>query len=158
MKVSPQTLFAVGASIVVAAVIAVGLFLNGNPAEVRRQRLDEQRISDLQSLSSAINGHFETQRRLPASLAELDRRLQWRYVRDRDPATGQPYEYRATGEQSYQLCATFETEGNFTGYGLASVGFRPGITTEQYLPQTWDHGAGRNCFPFDVTPNPAPTR
>jgi hypothetical protein len=160
--VKAQTIFAVGATVVVAAVIAVGLFLNGNPAEVRRQRLDEQRISDLNALSSAVDATLQSGGALPASLAELGRDRRWTFLRDRDPVTGEPYEYRTTGARSYELCATFDTSSSPGAARLAPVGFLalgiPATPRSQDAAGFWDHGPGRHCFMFTAAAVPQSPR
>ena len=50
-----------------------------------------------------------------------------------DASTG-PYEYRTTGSQTYELCATFERESRGTEAAIAE-GF-------------WSHAAGRRCYPL----------
>ena len=129
----PQTLFVAGATIAVVAVIAVGLVLNGPPAEVRRQRLDEQRIAHLTAISHAVDTLWRADRRLPENLDMLGRDARFRYVRPSDPVTGAAYEYRVTGAQSYELCAVFDTTG--TSDSAPGVAF-------------WNHGPGRHCFAF----------
>jgi hypothetical protein len=129
-----QTLFVAGATIAVVAVIVVGLILNGPPAEVRRQRLDEQRIAHLTAISHAVDTVWRADRRLPESLDVLGRDARFRYVRPRDPVTGEAYEYRVTGAQSYELCANFDTTGTSTD-SAPDVPF-------------WNHGPGRHCFAF----------
>jgi len=140
----PQTLFVAGATVAVVAVIAVGLVLNGPPAEVRRQRLDEQRIAHLTAISHAVDAIWRADRRLPENLDVLGHDARFRYVRPRDPVTGEAYEYRVTGAQSYELCANFDT----TGTGTDSAPDVP----------FWNHGPGRHCFMFTAQPAESPLR
>ena len=141
MKTSPQTLFAAGASIVVLAVVTIGLYLNGSPLDVRRERLDQQRVSDLRAISNALD---QTARSpggaLPAALSGLDRDERWAYLRTRDAVTGETYEYRVTGDRSYELCAQFDAAGAGTAYETSPEN------------SFWQHAAGRHCFAFTVRP------
>ena len=58
----------------------------------------------------------------------------------RDPATAEPYEYRTTGEKSYELCAFFDREDE-----------RPEERSRSELlassERFWTHDSGRVCFP-----------
>ena len=49
---------------IIAAVI-YGLFLIGSPAKQRQIKFDQQRISDLQTISSAVNFYQDRKKRLP---------------------------------------------------------------------------------------------
>ena len=118
------------ASAAVLVIVLGGLFAIGRPAEARALRLDEQRVEDLRDISRWANLYFERHARLPSSLEELSREggvdaSQWN-------ATGGAYEYRATGADTYQLCATFERD-SAEQHRLGSGSF-------------WSHGAGRRCF------------
>jgi hypothetical protein len=147
VKWSAHTLFAAGATVTVVAVVAVGLFLNGNPAEVRRQRLDEQRISDLRALSNAVDAYTLRQQRLPENLAALEPEERFSFVRSVDLATGQPYEYRVTSERTYELCASFDTTGGAGSFYVRTSLFG-GVAIQGANPSFWDHGPGRHCFEF----------
>jgi hypothetical protein len=124
-----RVLLGVGIAAVVAAVVA-GLVVAGPPAKGRMQRLDRGRADDLRSIAASIDTFWRGHERLPDSLGELvaDPRAQ---VSTRDPESERPYEYRITGEDSYELCAVF---------ALASVTDNPADDA------FWLHGAGRHCF------------
>jgi hypothetical protein len=127
--VSPHAALGGVALVVVAAAITGGLWLIGSPAEARLERLDERRVEDLRRLSTLVDAYWRSHRRLPGSIAEVRSEPG---VAGRDPVTGQPYEFRATGERQYELCAFFD---------------RKSVTTEW---SSWSHGAGRTCFPIEV--------
>jgi hypothetical protein len=144
MKASPQSLFAAGASIMVLAVIAVGLFLNGSPADVRRQRLDQQRVADLRAISNGIDEQWSTQNRLPENLAALGNNPRLSYLRTSDPDTEVAYEYRVTGPQTFELCGVFETKS----VDPSTMPWGSGVF--DLNSPFWHHEQGRHCFLFTV--------
>ena len=122
-------------SVAILTAVIVGAVLLDSPAEARLRRLDERRVEDLRELAYAIDAYWTLEERLPSSLAELpDERG---YLAELvDPETGEPYEYRVLGEDSYELCAIFASE-----------------TTEQFetpFQDAWFHGSGRKCFQLNV--------
>lgn len=122
------------ASLVVLAVLAAGFMVLRSPAEERLYRLDERRIENLIGIARSVDVYAERHDTLPESLEDL-RRENLGPV-PRDPVTGASYEYRPTGEDTYELCAELA---------------RP--TPEEnraYLTPEWRHGAGRTCFPREV--------
>jgi hypothetical protein len=123
------------AAVAVVAVVALtGLPIVGPPAAERARRLDERRVGDLRAVASAVNVYFTRHDRLPRSLAELSAEGGLD-VRQRARETG-PFEYRVTGERSYELCAVFEREA-----------------AARRLPADgdfWAHGVGRQCFPLTI--------
>lgn len=138
MRLRPATLFAALASTAVAAGIAAGLMTIGSPSEVRMRRLDEQRVSDLQSISNAITTYRRTHEALPATLHELVRPDVFPSVRLKDAASGRPYDYIVKDAGAYEICAEFDTptdDGIETGRGVSSF---------------WKHGRGRQCFGLEA--------
>lgn len=96
-----------GAGVAVAASIVAAIATIGTPARQRMLRLDERRVHDITQLQSAIEGHFEIEGGLPASLDALARSRAWAAREFRDPDTGEAYGYRILDARRYQLCATF---------------------------------------------------
>ena len=139
---SVNTGSAVASSIVVAAAVVAGLYLGGTPGEQRLVRFDLRRVSDLQSLSSAIDRRWESFEQLPATLDELVDGVLLKRM-PLDPETGAPYVYEPIADNSYRLCATFSR---------ATVDPRPG--------DFWVHEPGYRCFDFTLVasePEPGPS-
>lgn len=112
---------------VVLVVVFVGLLVSGSPAAARARRLDAARVAALRDLAQVIDVHWTGHGRLPAVLDDL--RAEGRpYLRRLDPETGEPYEYRALTDSTYELCARFAKESRSGGDDL------------------WAHGSGRCCF------------
>lgn len=138
---SPRArLFAGLAAAVVVTTVVVAFITIGPPWEIRRERLDAQRTSDLQRLSAAIERYHHTHGRLPTELSELEAEPRY-FVDIRDPVSGEMYEYiPGENEKAYRLCARFETE---------SEADAPGPTREGST--FWRHQPGRTCYTFEVT-------
>lgn len=135
----------------VIASLVSGFFIGGSPAAERERKLDEQRISALQQISSTLEAYYHEKTALPASLDELTKNSNYYLPSLLDPKTGAPYEYRPTGANSYDLCAVFETES---------------LPYDQNQPQysrpypyggvmSWDHGIGLKCYQVTVKIEPA---
>lgn len=123
------------ALVVIAATIVGGIVMLGAPSEARRERLDESRVQDLEAVAGAIDLYWTRRGVLPASLDTLVNALGVK-ARMIDPASAEPYTYRALDSLRYELCASFD-----------------GATTLEAHPRGdrfWAHGEGRQCFTREV--------
>lgn len=143
MTTGTHAVFGVAASIVVMFAIVWGFILAGSPANRRLERLDEQRLQDLQTVASEIqsmvaytDGRKELKEPLPKTLDEAVRRARGARLNSRDPATGQPYRYTIKSETTYELCARF-TRRRESDYRVF-----------------WNHPAGEHCFTINVLDPP----
>lgn len=129
-----------GAIGVVVAAVVTGLVLSGSPAKARLEKLDERRVQDLRSLVRAADLAWTRQGTLPGSLAELAELASLPAERTRDPQTGEPYEYRPSAGEGYELCATF-----------ALTADHPSTVLDRMAKDTfWSHGGGRHCFDLEA--------
>ena len=90
---------------VALASIVGGIVLVGSPGEQRLIALDKKRVGDLRWLELAVRRYQTRNGALPASLAVISAD---QVTHINDPVTGEPYTYRVTGEQSFQVCAVFD--------------------------------------------------
>lgn len=143
-----------GAGVIVAALAAIagGLWLVGSPGQARRVRLDERRVTDLQSIATNVDVYWSRQRTLPETLEVVAATSAGRPT-PVDPVSAQPYEYRVLGTNEYELCATFDTESQ-PGRSDDSPAFGADVPPGRYgdRPAFWRHGAGRQCY--RLTPRP----
>lgn len=127
-------LFAGSVTAVTLATVVTGIMIAGSPSTARSQRLDLLRVQHLVSIASSVDIYRSREGRLPPGLVSLatDRSAAPQAVRD--PATNALYEYLPESDDSYRLCAVFETEDRepriFYTRGAAF----------------WGHGAGRHCY------------
>jgi hypothetical protein len=130
---------AIVVSAVVAAIIA-GLLLIGSPAEQRVLALDRHRESDLSNITRATTRYWDLHSSLPQSLDELAKYPSGYAFSITDPETGAPYEYRITGEKTFELCATFGAP-------------TPKSPDEGLNVPAYRHDAGRQCFDLTASPD-----
>lgn len=123
----------VGVIVVVAAAVVAGLVISGPPAEQRRLRADERRVSDLQQLSRAIQSYYVETTSLPGELDALVNGWISSGL-PRDPETEADYGYEITGDSTFRLCAEFARESRADTAG-----------------EFWLHGEGRHCYVLDFS-------
>jgi outer membrane murein-binding lipoprotein Lpp len=101
-----RTWLAGGMFVIVAAAVAGGFVLAGTPAAARLQRLDERRVSDLRRAQAFVDNYHARHGQMPGAIdAAVENASD--AERLRDPETDEPYEYHATGDTAYELCAVF---------------------------------------------------
>ena len=129
-----RSIFGVALGLVSAAAVVAGLAVVGSPAEARLKRLDERRVTDLQTLNNLLNQYWSRHKALPASLDEALNSAGWASS-TRDPVTGELYPYRIVEGRRYELCATFDRASD-----------QPPSTSAPF----WSHSSGRQCFPMEI--------
>jgi hypothetical protein len=155
-RISSAKAFAMAVGLLVALAVGYGIYLAGSPGKERARKFDDQRLSDLQQISAAVDGYFEKNGRIPASMDDLGTVMTdpW-YIRStKDPLTGQPYEYLTSGATTYRLCAVF-TLATEVVPGPPKAMYEP---TRPYPmggypggpnPVDWTHPTGRHCWDLD---------
>ncbi|MGD0288671.1 MAG: DUF5671 domain-containing protein [Candidatus Binataceae bacterium] len=135
---------ALGATVVVAALVIIGFAVAGSPERSRLERYDRQRVSDLGKLQEKIVDYRAKKKQLPASLDLLNDAISG-FTPPRDPSSNSPYEYRATGPLSFELCANFS---------LPSGSEEPATWIPPYgIPgSNWKHAASHVCFARSIDP------
>ncbi|MBI5412171.1 hypothetical protein HZA43_03270 [Candidatus Peregrinibacteria bacterium] len=145
------TIVGYSASVIVVAVLVLGFLIAGSPSTQRRIRLDEQRVSDLQTLQNEIVNYWQFKNQLPTSQNQLKNDLTG-FVPPRDPATQTPYQYSSSGSLTFNLCATFTLPSLFRN-GSPKNTFAPSPYYNMIQPNlTWDHDAGTQCFKRTIDP------
>lgn len=130
----------IGAGAVVLAVCIYGFYSIDSPSVVRDIAIDRNQVNDLQEIQWRIEEYYATNNQLPTSIEEV-------YVEGMTiptaPEERSPYQYQMTGEDSYQLCATFARATPESEKSIA----RPIYDDPGYLKnQNWDHPTGNYCF------------
>ena len=117
------------------AVVAAHLYFVGSPASQVRKLNDAARISDLSSLQSALQYHYQYEGELPDNINSIYDF----YGATTDMKTGKEYGYTYSADdgQTYSLCATFEEP--YTSKGTAT-------TSDELNSSYWNHGVGEKCF------------
>lgn len=125
--------FAIGASVIVAAVLTVAFYNSGTPSYQRQLSIDRARVERLRQIA----GQLQNRQQLPASLDEI----RSQYLRVSDPETDIPFEYRVKDATHYELCATFTAQSEDWEQ-------RPNNRSH------WAHPPGRYCYSLDQKVNP----
>lgn len=148
-----------GAFAVVIASIIAGFFIMGSPAQVRLYRFDDQKVSDLQNIQYQVVNFWQTKKRLPQTLAEMEDPLGG-FTAPRDTQTGESYVYEIVkAPHTFKLCATFnaETQQNSPYYDESGLG-RPAYPSmmADAFGSSWKHGVGEQCFERTIDPDKYP--
>jgi hypothetical protein len=140
-------------ALVLAAVI-YGFVVVGSPWAVRGYKLDDTRVSDFSTIQSAAQEFYNSNNRLPNSIAELASSTVGSYYATQniftDPSTQQAYDYKVTSATGYQLCTTFaassqeesQNDSNYVSYPVVYGG--AGTLNNQ-------HPAGYGCIAYSVS-------
>lgn len=142
------------AGILVLITIVAGFFIVGTPAQARLQRLDVDKVNDLQNIQSQVISYWQSKRSLPATLGDVSNPVSGYGSIPVDPQTNAPYEYKVTGALSFELCATFNTEG--VGNNYMNEGYYPESVPygdKTMMAGNWNHIAGHTCFDRTIDPD-----
>jgi hypothetical protein len=133
---------------VLVASIVLGFFIVGSPAKQRDIRFDEKRITDLQEIQGQVVMYWQKKDELPKTLEDLGKNISG-YQAPSDPQTQAAYKYTLKTNLSFELCATFTTDGTSLGiYGNKSVP----VTSYDSSSTNWDHKTGETCFTRTIDP------
>lgn len=146
-----------GGALVLAAVI-YSFSVMGSPGKQRQLRLDDRRVSDLQTIQYQVINFWQQKSKLPQDLKELVSPLSG-YSLPVPPEVekGEVYEYNVLGTLRFELCATFALPipKGWREYG--GVGIVPMMNNVKEVAvsypypgggtnESWDHEAGHTCF------------
>jgi hypothetical protein len=140
--------FAYAASAILVVVAIAGFAVAGSPKRARLQHLDAKRLQDLDSIQDEVVSYFKSKRELPTSTAELDDDLRGFTV----PSDPEPYQYRKTGEFSFELCADFALQDDDARHSVARWNWQAANPRDVI----WNHPAGHVCFSRKVDPSRYP--
>lgn len=144
-------LMATGSVVVIVASIIGGFYFVGTPIVARQQKMDSERVSELQTLQNQLVTYWNQKDKLPDQLSELVDPLSGFEV-PLDPETNTSYTYKKTGELTFELCAVFARE---TPKWERTQGKSPFMMYDQYGNPTsdnWDHEAGEKCYSRTIDP------
>lgn len=144
------------------ALIMFSFRVMGSPKEQRSLRLDERRVSDLQTIQWQVINYWQNKGRLPSSLTDLKDPISYSTLPlDPEFEKGYSYEYATTSKLSFELCATFGAnmpkgwQENSGGNIMPMYNDKMVATSAAYpggVNDSWDHGKGRTCFTRTIDP------
>ena len=150
---SRRNMWRIIATVLVLGSIISGFAVIGSPKSQRLARYDEQKVADLQNIQSQILSYWQAKQVLPANLEDLRDPFSY-YSIPTDPQTNEAYEYRVTGNRSFEICTDFNLESS-------QVAEKARISNAYYYVgmenENWQHAEGRQCFSRTVDPDRYPT-
>jgi hypothetical protein len=161
--------FGIFASVLVLGSVVWSFMVMGSPATQRAYRLDERRVSDLQSIQWQVINYWQQKQKLPKDLSDLANPISG-YSLPVDPEfdAGVAYEYNTTGKMAFELCATFSKpmpkgwqENSGTVMPMPMAANEAAVSTMARpayggVNESWDHDAGRTCFTRTIDPDMYP--
>ena len=140
-------------SAIVLAVVVVAFVVIGSPNDERMRRFDTERVSDLQTIQYRLVDYWQAKDMLPADLSMLRDDLRGVDV-PVDPETGEAYRYEVLSEESFRLCAVFNTS---SADNQPKPLYREPLFVGSRAPfvgeDNWDHAAGEVCFERTIDPD-----
>lgn len=142
---------------IVAAGVIGGFFVAGTPQNQRLIRIDERKVSDLQSIQWQIISYWQRKEILPPDLGSLADPLGGFSV-PRDPETGAEYDYRVVEDLGFELCAVFNTSDSDSRQAPIKPADVPDRSGYDFgVNETWSHGVGEKCFRRVIDPELYPS-
>jgi len=145
-SITPTRALALAVSLLVLATVVTALWIAGSPLSERSRRLDTQRLSDLQYISSGVDSYYVKTAALPTSLAVMQGKGptdSYMLGNLTDPVSSVPYEYLPATGAAYSVCATFDRPSE-------DLDKTAPVRAPYPVDQTWSHPAGYYCFPVDA--------
>ncbi|HYE23203.1 MAG TPA: DUF5671 domain-containing protein [Candidatus Paceibacterota bacterium] len=131
-------------------VVLAGFYIIGTPTDMRLQRLDAQKVQDLQSIQGQLVYYYQQKQELPESIDQLSDPISG-FTVPADPETGASYEYRVTSGTSFVLCGTFRRDSIDTR-GQGEYSMRDASYPSRGISDNWVHGTGEVCFERTIDP------
>jgi hypothetical protein len=157
-KIKIGLIFGIAGVILVLGSVFYSFSIMGSPAKQRLLRLDDKRLSDLQSLQYQIINYWQQKEKLPKNLSDLSNPMTG-YSLPVPPEfnNGEKYEYIINDENklSFKLCATFalpipkgwrESQGYYAGGITKDIAISSSVYQEGGLNESWNHDIGYTCF------------
>ncbi|MFH0840461.1 MAG: DUF5671 domain-containing protein [bacterium] len=151
-------IFFFGSIALVLASFITAFCLVDSPQVARDRKADLEVVNDFSMISESINIYYNNQKALPADLNVLTEE-NGVYLTTKelghliDKNAEEKYEYKITGTDSFELCATFKTSNKEAKDDL----------DYRYYGEYWNHDAGYQClkkkvndYSKDGSPIPVP--
>ncbi len=135
--------FAWGSGSLVLIAITFSFFVIGSPATARLTQLDNQKLSDLQTIQQQVVNYWQTKEKLPITLNELNDSISgFRVPVDPQSKTNYVYTIKDQVNLSFELCATFNKQSDNVNEQIV----KPMYYSSDLYAQNWNHPAGYFCF------------
>ncbi len=152
-KTNIHRIVGIASSVIIVGCVIAGFFIVGTPSEQRAVRFDETRVNDLAQIQGEVISYWIQKDVLPETLGDVTNSING-YIAPIDPDSGEPYKYRATGDLSFELCATFVTSSEendvYKNSNRPMEVYYGGMTAQSFA---WDHSTGEKCFERTIDPD-----
>jgi hypothetical protein len=142
-------------TILVLAVLVLGFIVVGSPMKQRQIRMDERRVSDLQTIQYQIIDYWRYKEELPKTTAELKNSISG-FTAPLDPETEAPYEYKVLSPFKFSLCTTFNQDNPYSKIKAQAEYPYSAKCVDGYcgnsLNDTWEYEKGYKCFERTIDP------
>lgn len=136
-------------SIFVVVLLTIGFTQISNPFLEKAKKLDQQRVTDLQSISYAISNYNAQNYKLPGNLSEI--KLTSGTSKTTDPETNKKYDYKIISASEYELCATFGVDTQIKpDVSVRATSIVQPPQTDIYATITNEHPKGEYCYKLTV--------
>ncbi|MFH1565023.1 MAG: DUF5671 domain-containing protein [bacterium] len=103
-------LYLYGSLTLIIIAFVASLFTVESPMQSRNRKFDEAIISDFNIINMAIETYCQDNEKMPENLSSLKEGSNFLAGDDiENPISGEEYEYKITGDKTYELCAVFRT-------------------------------------------------
>ncbi|MDB5254611.1 MAG: hypothetical protein JWL80_677 [Parcubacteria group bacterium] len=123
-----------------------GFSVLGSPRTQRNQRVDAEKLMNLQTIQSEIISNYQSKGVLAPNLASLKDSVSY-FTLPTDPDTKTDYEYKVTGPLTFELCTVFntsmpdQTKNSYASpYGMSDAN------------SNWKYQSGHYCFQRQIDP------
>lgn len=128
-------------TILIIMAIMYGFSSTGSPFQIRAQKFDAQRVTDITNLKYQVDNYYTTNGHLPNSIGDLSK-SSYNTGSNKDPETGKGYELKRVADSKYQICATFSTSSKDMKYSTT--------TPYSIYGNLYEHPKGYYCFDFSA--------
>lgn len=154
--ISPKerNIWRIAALLIIVGSIIAGFLVIGSPRAQREYRFDAQRVSDLQNLQWQVVSYWQGKEALPQTIEEINDPIRGGHM-PADPVTGERYEYRRTGNLSFEVCATFARESRVNGL-ISEGSIAQPVSIDRAFGsegENWQHPAGHHCYERTIDPD-----
>ena len=143
-------------SILVVCVLVMGFFVVGSPMKQREIRMDERRVSDLQTIQYQVIDYWRYKDVLPETTGDLKNNISG-FFAPTDPETEEAYEYVVLDSLKFKLCTTFNQDNPYNNIKVMAEYPYSQKCDEygncfSYGNESWNHEAGYTCFERTIDP------
>lgn len=141
-----RKVWVIASAVVILGAIITGFSVLGSPRTQQLIKYDTQKVSALQNLNNEISYYYQLNKSLPEKISDLPNT----YLQFVDQQSQKPFDYKKTGDMTYELCADFNKDSKESGTQVSMPVYYDGYN--RVTQASWEHPAGQYCFMRTVVP------